>query len=95
MASSAYNFGPPIAKTASPYPGVSVATVDSWKKQDLRLVMKEKRKKGIWSLYFYEVVFSCFFLWVKDLIIFELRFGFVMKNSMYGQMETFGNHQLS
>ena len=45
LASSAYDFGPPIAETAGAYPGVSVTTLGSWKKQDLRLAMKEKRSK--------------------------------------------------
>ena len=35
-----------------------------------------------------------FLLWVKDLVIFELRFGFLMQNSIYGQMETLGIHQM-
>ena len=40
-------------------------------------------------------VFRYFLLWVKDLVAFELRFGFLMKSLMYGQMETSGNQQLS
>ena len=31
---------------------------------------------------------------LKDLVIFELGFGFLMQNSIYGQMETLGNHQM-
>ena len=31
---------------------------------------------------------------LQDLVIFELGFGFLMQNSIYGQMETPGNHQL-
>ena len=43
---------------------------------------------------FVRSVFIYFLLWVKDLAIFELRFGFLMKNFIYGQMETLGNHQM-
>ena len=32
--------------------------------------------------------------WLKDLVIFEVGFGFLMQNSIYGQMETLGIHQL-
>ena len=40
-------------------------------------------------------VFHYFLLWVKDLVIFELRFGFLMKNFVYGQMETSGDQAVS
>ena len=32
-------------------------------------------------------VFLYFLLWVKDLVIFELRFGFLMKNCIYGRLD--------
>ena len=32
-------------------------------------------------------VFHCFLLWVKDLVIFELRFGFLVKNCIYGRLD--------
>ena len=31
--------------------------------------------------------FLYFLLWVKDLVIFELRFGFLVKNCIYGRGE--------
>ena len=31
---------------------------------------------------------------LQDLVVFELGFGFLMQNSIYGQMETPGNHQM-
>ena len=40
-------------------------------------------------------VFINFLLWVKDLVIFELRFGFLMNKSIYGQMETPGDPHLN
>ena len=53
-------------------------------------------RKCAWGYNFYEVVFfvqkNCIRL--KDLVIFELGFGFLMQNFIYGQMETPGNHQL-
>ena len=59
-------------------------------------VMNKNIKKGVWGYNFYEVGFSsknCKRL--KDLVIFELRFGFLMKNFIYGQMETSGDPHLS
>ena len=55
-----------------------------------QLSRKTKENYRDWGLYFYEVGCS-FLLWVKNLVIFELRFRFLMKNSIYGQMETSGN----
>ena len=52
-----------------------------------------KKRSGIFILI--RTVFLYFLLWVKDLAIFELRFGFLMRKIIYGQMETSGNHQLS
>ena len=45
------------------------------------------------------VFFMCVFhkkncIRLQDLVNFELRFGFLMQNSIYGQMETLGNHQM-
>ena len=45
-------------------------------------------------IFFMRSVFRYFRLWVQDLVIFELRFGFLMQNSIYGQMETLGIHQM-
>ena len=41
------------------------------------------------------LVFPYFLIRVKDLVIFELTFGFLMKSSIYGQMETPGDPHLS